>query len=254
MSPVHRAPNAVIKAQDSFVIMFICTCSFIRTCTCTCSFICTCTCTCSFICTCLYVHVPLYVHVHVLVPLYVHVHVHVPLYVHVHVQAPLYVHVHVLVPLYVHVHVLVPLYVHVHVQVPLYVHVYLFTRICILHTHYLAETIPVRLVNGKRASEGRIELLHNGEWGTICNYYTDINVGHVVCRELGYPGADKITTYAAFGEGKGHVLLAPKCIGNETTLLHCEHTGWGRYEKHCDHSHDSGVICIDGKYYQQLKK
>ena len=183
--------------------MFICTCSFIRTCTCTCSFICTCTCTCSLICTCLYVHVPLYVHVHV--------------------------------------------------QVLLYVHVYMFTCICILHTHYLAETIPVRLVNGKRASEGRIELLHNGEWGTICNYYTDINVGHVVCRELGYPGADKITTYAAFGEGKGHVLLAPKCIGNETTLLHCEHTGWGRYEKHCDHSHDSGVICIDGKYYQQLR-
>ena len=176
---------------------------------CTRSFIRTCTCTCSFICTCT-------------------------------CTCSL-----ICTCLYVHV----PLYVHVHVQVLLYVHVYMFTCICILHTHYLAETIPVRLVNGKRASEGRIELLHNGEWGTICNYYTDINVGHVVCRELGYPGADKITTYAAFGEGKGHVLLAPKCIGNETTLLHCEHTGWGRYEKHCDHSHDSGVICIDGKYY-----
>ena len=146
------------------------------------------------------------------------------------------------------------LYTYMYMYMFLYMYIfYMFTRICILHTHYLAETIPVRLVNGKRASEGRIELLHNGEWGTICNYYTDINVGHVVCRELGYPGADKITTYAAFGEGKGHVLLAPKCIGNETTLLHCEHTGWGRYEKHCDHSHDSGVICIDGKYYQQLR-
>ena len=76
----------------------------------------------------------------------------------------------------------------------------------------------------------------------------DINVGHVVCRELGYPGAEKITTYAAFGEGEGHVLLTPKCIGNETTLLHCEHTGWGKKEKYCDHSHDSGVFCIDGEY------
>lgn len=127
-----------------------------------------------------------------------------------------------------------------------------YQSVNLIHTYYtshcLVETIPVRLVNGKRASEGRIELLHNGEWGTICNYHTDINVGHVVCHELGYPGAERITTYAAFGEGEGHVLLAPKCSGNETTLLHCEHTGWGRKEKYCDHSHDSGVICIDGKH------
>ena len=184
-------------------------------------------------------YIPLY--------LYVHVHVHVPLYVHVYMYMFLNTYMYMYMFLYTYMYMYMFLYTYMYMY--MFFYTYMFTRICILHTYYLAETIPVRLVNGKRASEGRIELLHNGEWGTICNYYTDINVGHVVCRELGYPGADKITTYAAFGEGKGHVLLAPKCIGNETTLLHCEHTGWGRYEKHCDHSHDSGVICIDGKYY-----
>ena len=29
----------------------------------------------------------------------------------------------------------------------------------------------------------------NGQWGGVCDTFFDIEDGHVVCRELGYPGA-----------------------------------------------------------------
>ena len=47
-------------------------------------------------------------------------------------------------------------------------------------------TTPVRLVGGPIPSEGRIEIYHGGEWGTICDDNWTMNNGRVVCRMLGY--------------------------------------------------------------------
>ena len=53
--------------------------------------------------------------------------------------------------------------------------------------------IGVRLVNGTTYNEGRIEIYHANEWGSICDNNFDKGDGQVVCRMLGLD-----TTYVLF--------------------------------------------------------
>ncbi|KAK6487410.1 neurotrypsin-like isoform X1 [Huso huso] len=101
---------------------------------------------------------------------------------------------------------------------------------------------PLRLVGGTEDFEGRVEVYHNGRWGTICDDQWDDMDAEVVCRQLGFSGTPKAWSWAQFGSGSGPILLDEvRCSGNELSLEECAHSGWG--EHNCDHVEDAAVSC-----------
>ena len=102
--------------------------------------------------------------------------------------------------------------------------------------------LGVRLVGGSAANEGRVEVLYNGEWGTVCDDYFDDTDADVVCRELGYPGALGYSCCAAYGRGSGAIWLDDvDCDGTEASLYDCSHLGFGVHD--CGHDEDVGIAC-----------
>ncbi|XP_051559658.1 neurotrypsin [Myxocyprinus asiaticus] len=103
--------------------------------------------------------------------------------------------------------------------------------------------VPVRLSGGPSAYEGRVEVYHAGQWGTVCDDQWDDNDAEVVCRQLGLGGIAKAWVGAYFGAGSGRILLDEvSCTGNELSIEQCPKKAWG--EHNCDHMEDAGVSCI----------
>nr|XP_042103525.1 antigen WC1.1 isoform X4 [Ovis aries] len=100
----------------------------------------------------------------------------------------------------------------------------------------------LRLADGSGPCSGRVEILDQGSWGTICGYNWDLDDARVVCRQLGCGKALEDTLSSSFGAGSGPIWLGNvKCTGNESHVWRCPSWGWGKHD--CDHSQDAGVVC-----------
>ncbi|KAM6149599.1 macrophage scavenger receptor types I and II [Erethizon dorsatum] len=100
----------------------------------------------------------------------------------------------------------------------------------------------VRLADGSRPHEGRVEIFHEGRWGTICDDHWEIRVASVVCRSLGYKGVQNVHKAAHFGQGTGPIWLNEVyCFGRESSIEECNIRQWG--VRVCTHSEDAGVTC-----------
>ena len=101
---------------------------------------------------------------------------------------------------------------------------------------------PVRLANGGYdTNSGRVEIYHNGQWGTVCAQYFTQEETNVVCKMLGHAFGLRVRA-DHYGRGRGPIWLDNvNCQGHESDLADCEHLPWGEHT--CTHYMDVGVQC-----------
>ena len=105
-----------------------------------------------------------------------------------------------------------------------------------------SDSRQLRLVDGGGPCAGRVEILDQGSWGTICDDGWDLDDAHVVCRQLGCGEALSAVESAPFGAGSVPIWLDHMYCGRmESHVWRCPSRGWGRHD--CRHKQDAGVIC-----------
>jgi hypothetical protein len=106
---------------------------------------------------------------------------------------------------------------------------------------FIEPSAMLRLANQNGAGCGRVEILYQGQWGTVCDDYWDNSDATVACRQLGR-GFTSSSRTAIYGEGSGAIWLDNVgCSGMEESLENCVHNGWGIHD--CRHREDAGACC-----------
>ncbi len=103
---------------------------------------------------------------------------------------------------------------------------------------------------GRSWREGRLEVWHGLNWGTVCKDWMHSLNAQVACRQLGY------TTGYAYWQSPSSYLLknattSPEpiwldnvdCWGDEKELHQCKRNAWGHHD--CDHTRDTVMRCVN---------
>ncbi|RXM99711.1 Alanine aminotransferase 2 [Acipenser ruthenus] len=106
-----------------------------------------------------------------------------------------------------------------------------------------------QLVGGGSRCSGRVEILHGGLLGAVCDEYLDLQDADVICRHLHCGAATSTPKGVHFGEGTGRAWKDSfHCRGNESRLGDCM-VSWD--QRVCDHGGDASIICEGGGSWPQ---
>ena len=93
-------------------------------------------------------------------------------------------------------------------------------------------------------SRGRVEILINKQWHTVCSQRFGFKDANVICNQLGFNGARNVRT-GYYGEGSGGIVALQNrgCDGGERNFLDCDLSA----AVDCSHPDDVGIECIGMK-------
>ncbi|XP_053386941.1 deleted in malignant brain tumors 1 protein-like [Mercenaria mercenaria] len=101
----------------------------------------------------------------------------------------------------------------------------------------------IRLVNGIGLSDGRVEILINDTWGTICSSSFGSYEANAICSILGYTGYTAYYTNAnTYGEGTGPIFVNElDCPYQAIDFNNCTYV----VDSLCSHYSDVAVVCTN---------
>ncbi|XP_052762890.1 scavenger receptor cysteine-rich type 1 protein M130-like [Mya arenaria] len=103
----------------------------------------------------------------------------------------------------------------------------------------------IRLVDGPRVTEGRLEVYFRGQWGTICDRQFTSGDAEVVCRQMNYQyfsGYNVVKTGGTYGTSSARTIIGNlSCHGNENDIAICPSDPW--LNTSCSHGNAVGVDC-----------
>lgn len=96
----------------------------------------------------------------------------------------------------------------------------------------------MRLRSGAQVGEGRVEVLMNRQWGTVCDRRWNLISASVVCRQLGFGSAREALFGAQLGQGEQRGRGVERGSGCTTSSLPRERESqeWFTEEPHVVHS------------------
>ena len=110
------------------------------------------------------------------------------------------------------------------------------------------ETLELRLKDGAHRCEGRVEVKHQGEWGTVYVQYWFLEDANALCRHLECGLATDAPRGSYFGPRLGiiwYFYLSCNRTEPESTLSinNCVQPDFKNYTHILSHDQDIGVVC-----------
>ena len=117
----------------------------------------------------------------------------------------------------------------------------------------LPPQVPVRLLGGKTEHEGRLQVMIDGKWGTVCDYGWNMINAALVCHQLGLalnPIDWRLERSEIPGAGTQEDILLShvRCTEHDTDITKCRSERLQEFENSCTHEMDVGVKCYEGAW------
>ncbi|XP_043935087.1 scavenger receptor cysteine-rich type 1 protein M130-like [Protopterus annectens] len=109
-----------------------------------------------------------------------------------------------------------------------------------------SEFKQLRLANGENRCQGRLEVFHNGTWGTVCSNGLSRNSPaiRIVCQQLSCGQSGDLQTSSKFGKSLNHKSVNNvNCLEHHLSLWQCPSSAW--FDKPCDSDEEVHIICSD---------